>query len=146
LKQFDWRSRLGKIHRSIDPSVEVRRSVLNNSQTPTSIRHDLEDIFGRKPIATTIDTLRDLPRIYNLANDDLTTILTEYARSNNNFVRLVSLLHPLMPAEVIERAARSPRWSDRYAVAKNPNTPDRLRHNLSRDSNRIVRAIATRFA
>jgi Leucine rich repeat variant len=128
---------------AIDLSVEVRRSVLNNPQTPASIRNDLEDIFGRKPIAMTIDTLRDLPRIYNPANDDLTTILTEYAQSENNFVRLVSLLHPLMPAEVIERASHSPRWSDRYAVAKNPNTPDPLRQNLAQDSNRIVRAIAS---
>jgi Leucine rich repeat variant len=128
---------------AVDPSVEVRRSVLNNPQTPASIRNDLEDIFGRKPIPTTIDTLRDLPHTYDPANDDLTTILTEYAQSENNFVRLVSLLHPLMPAEVIETAVRSPRWSDRYAVAKNPSTPNPLRQSLAQDSNRIVRAMAS---
>ena len=128
---------------AVDPSVEVRRSVLNNPQTPASIRNDLEDLFGRKPIPTTIDTLRDLPRTYAPANDDLTTILTEYAQSENNFVRLVSLLHPLMPVKVLERASQSPRWSDRYAVAKNPNTPDPLRQSLAQDSNRIVRAIAS---
>jgi hypothetical protein len=125
-----------------DASVEVRRSVLNNPQTPASIRQDLEDIFGRKPIATTIDTLRDLPRIYDPANDDIVTILTEYARSNNAFVRLVSLLHPLMPSEVIEIASRSACWSDRYAVAKNTAAPDLVRQKFSLDSNRIVRAIA----
>jgi hypothetical protein len=125
-----------------DASVEVRLSVLNNPQTPASIRQDLEDIFGRKPIATTIDTLSDLPRIYDPANDDVITILTEYARSKNAFVRLVSLLHPLMPPEVIERASSSACWSDRYAVAKNPAAPDLVRQNLIVDSNRIVRAIA----
>jgi hypothetical protein len=125
-----------------DASVEVRRSVLNNPQTPASIRQDLEDIFGRKPIATTIDTLSGLPRIYDPANDDVITILTEYARSNNAFVRLVSLLHPLMPLDVIERASRSACWSDRYAVAKNSAAPDFVRQSLSLDSNRIVRAIS----
>jgi Leucine rich repeat variant len=125
-----------------DASVEVRRSVLNNPQTPASIRQDLEDIFGRNPVATTIDTLRGLPRIYDPANDDVITILTEYARSNNAFVRLVSLLHPLMPSEVIERASRSACWSDRYAVAKNSAAPDLVRQSLSLDSNRIVRAIS----
>lgn len=129
-----------------DASVEVRRSVLNNPQTPASIRQDLEDIFGRKPIATTIDTLSGLPRIYDPANDDVITILTEYARSNKAFVRLVSLLHPLMPLEAIERASRSAYWSDRYAVAKNPTAPDLIRQNLSLDSNRIVKAIAQSVA
>jgi Leucine rich repeat variant len=125
-----------------DASVEVRRSVLNNPQTPASIRQDLEDIFGRNPVATTIDTLSGLPRIYDPANDDVITILTEYARSDNAFVRLVSLLHPLMPSEVIEGASRSAYWSDRYAVAKNSATPDLVRQSLRLDSNRIVRAIA----
>jgi hypothetical protein len=128
---------------AVDPSVEVRRSVLNNPQTPASIRQDLEDIFGRKPIPMMIDTLRDLPRIYDPVNNDVVTILTEYARSNNAFVRLVSLLHPLMPLDVIERAARSACWSDRYAVAKNPAAPDLVRQNLKLDSNRIVRSIAS---
>jgi hypothetical protein len=103
---------------------------------------NLEDTLDRKPIATTIDPLSDLPRIYNPAHDDVVAILTEYARSNNAFVRLVSLLHPLMPSEVIERASNSAFWSDRYAVAKNPTAPDLIRQNLSLDSNRIVRAIA----
>jgi Leucine rich repeat variant len=125
-----------------DASVEVRRSALSNPQTPASIRQDLEDIFGRKPIATMIDTLSGLPRIYDPANDDVITILTEYAQSNNAFVRLASLLHPLMPPEVIEGASRSACWSDRYAVAKNPAAPDLIRQNLNLDSNRIVRAIA----
>jgi hypothetical protein len=125
-----------------DASVEVRRSVLNNPQTPASIRQDLEDIFGRNPIATTIDTLSGLPRIYDPANDDVITILTEYARSKNAFVRLVSLLHPLIPSEVIERASRSACWSDRYAVAKNPVVPNLVLQSLRLDSNRIIRAIA----
>lgn len=125
-----------------DPSVEVRRSVLNNSHTPASIRQDLEDIFGRNPIATTIDTLSGLPRIYDPANDDVITILSEYAQSKNAFVRLVSLLHPLMPPEVIEAASRSVCWSDRYAVAKNPVVPNLVLQSLRLDSNRIIRAIA----
>ncbi len=87
-------------------------------------------------------TLQSLPRIYKPDTDDLPTLLTEYAQSNNAFVRFVTLLHPVTPGEILNQAANSASWLERYGVAENESTPLEIRSRLARDGNRIVRAAA----
>jgi hypothetical protein len=87
-------------------------------------------------------TLQSFPRNYNPETDDLSTLLTEYAQSNNAFVRFITLLHPLTPQQTLTQAANSASWLERYAVAQNESTPLETRSILARDGNRIVRAAA----
>ena len=93
-------------------------------------------------LAIGMPTLQSLPRIYNPDTDDLPTLLAEYAQSNNAFVRFVTLLHPVTPEEILNQAANSASWLERYAVAENESTPSEIRSILARDGNRIVRAAA----
>lgn len=125
-----------------DQKVEVRRAVAQNPHTPASIRETLRELVLQPTTRQTSPTLRSLSRIYNPQTDDLATVLTEYAQSDNAFVRLVTLLHPLTPKEVLEQGMRSQSWIERYAVADNPATPTELRQQLAQDSNRVVRATA----
>ncbi len=87
-------------------------------------------------------TLQSLPRIYNPSSDDLATVLTEYADSDNAFVRFVTLLHPVTPGEILNQGANSASWLERYAVAENQATSLEVRETLARDGNWIVRAAA----
>lgn len=128
-----------------DEKVEVRRAVAENSHAPASIRDTLKDLVLQPQTKQTSPTLRGLPRLYNPQTDDLATILAEYARSDNAFVRLVTLLHPLTFGEVLQQGAQSVSWLERYAVAENPATPVELRQQLAQDSNRIVRAVAQSY-
>ncbi len=125
-----------------DEKIEVRRAVSRNPQTPQTIKDKLRDLLPQSIVRSRSSTLRSLPRIYNPQTDDLPTILSEYAQSENVFVRLITLRHPLTPIEILERGMRSSKWFDRYAVADNPATPTHIRQQLTQDSNRIVRAIS----
>ncbi|KJH72534.1 hypothetical protein UH38_06670 [Aliterella atlantica CENA595] len=125
-----------------DRKVEVRRAVAQNPHTPASIRETLQELLSPPQTKQTSPTLRGLPRLYNPQTDDLATILTEYARSPNAFVRFVTLLHPLTPSEILQQGATSISWLERYAVAENSATAIELRSLLAQDSNRIVRAVA----
>lgn len=125
-----------------DEKVEVRRAVAQNANTPAPIRETLRDLIVQPTTRQTSPTLWGLSRLYNPSTDDITSILAEYASSENAFVRLVTLLHPLTPREVLTQGAQSASWLERYAVADNPATPSELRQQLAEDSNRIVRATA----
>jgi hypothetical protein len=125
-----------------DKKVEVRCAVAQNPNTPASIRELLQDLVLQPITRQTSPTLRGLPRLYKPQTDDLATLLTEYARSQNAFVRFVTLLHPLAPGEVLMQGAQSASWLERYAVADNPATTAEIRQQLALDSNRIVRAVA----
>jgi Leucine rich repeat variant len=125
-----------------DEKVEVRRAVAQNPNTPASIREALRDLVPPSRTSSVSPTLRSLSRLYNPNTDDLATILAEYAQSENAFVRLVTLLHPLTPIEVLEQGGRSQSWLERYATAENSATPVPMRQQLAQDSNRIVRAAA----
>ncbi|MBN3943069.1 MAG: hypothetical protein V7L21_17285 [Nostoc sp.] len=57
----------------------------------------------------TSPTLRGLNRLYNPSTDDLVSILAEYASSENAFVRLVTLLHPLISCPVKDLSLRPQR-------------------------------------
>lgn len=125
-----------------DEKIEVRRAVVQNPNTPAPIRETLRDLIVQPATRQTSPTLRGLSRLYNPSSDDITTILAEYASSENAFVRFVTLLHPLTPSEVLTQGAQSASWLERYAVADNPATSSELRQQLAQDSNRIVRAAA----
>ncbi|MBD2206121.1 hypothetical protein H6G33_28350 [Calothrix sp. FACHB-1219] len=126
-----------------DEKIEVRRAVALHPHTPAAIKQTLRDfVIQPNTQQATSTTLRGINRIYNPSSDDITTILAEYANSENAFVRLVTLLHPLTPPEILTQAAQSQSWLERYAVADNPATPAELRQQLAQDSNRIVRVAA----
>ncbi|QIR38607.1 hypothetical protein HCG51_19155 [Tolypothrix sp. PCC 7910] len=126
-----------------DEKVEVRRAVAQNPNTPAAIKQTLRDLLVQPNTQqATSTTLRGINRIYNPSSDDITSILTEYATSESAFVRLVTLLHPLTPPEILIQATQSASWLERYAVADNPATPRELRQQLTQDSNRVVKAVA----
>jgi hypothetical protein len=125
-----------------DEKVEVRRAVAQNPNTPVTIREALRDLVLQPTIPPTSPTLRGLSRLYNPSTDDLVSVLSEYAQSDNAFVRFVTLLHPLTPGEVLQQGVRSQSWLERYAIADNPATSPELRQQLAQDSNRLVRAAA----
>ena len=125
-----------------DEKIEVRRAVDENPNNPENTSESLEDdIFEPLPKQTSI-TLSELPRIYDSNNDDLTIVLTEYAESENTFVRFVTLLHPVTPRRILAQGADSVFWLERYAVAENEATSLELLETLARDGNWIVRAAA----
>ena len=125
-----------------DEKVEVRREVAKNPNTPQNIRESLQNLLLQPQTQEINPTLISLPRIYNPKTDDLSILLTEYAQSNNAFVRLVTLLHPITPQEILTQGANSALWLERYAVAQNESTPLEIRQILAADGNRIVRAAA----
>ena len=125
-----------------DEKIEVRRAVAKNPSTPVNIRESLRDLVLQPNTRQTISTLSSLPRIYNPSSDDLATVLTEYAQSDNAFVRFVTLLHPVTPGEILTQRANSASWLERYAVAENQATSLEIRETLARDGNWIVRAAA----
>ena len=116
-----------------DEKVEVRRAVAQNPNAPASIREALRDLIPPSRSSSVSPTLRSLNRLYNPNTDDLATILAEYAQSENAFVRLVTLLHPLTPVEVLEQGGRSQSWLERYAAAENFATPAPMRQQLAQD-------------
>jgi Leucine rich repeat variant len=128
-----------------DKKVEVRRAVAQHPNTPLSIRESLSNLMLQSTRTQQISpSLGGLSRLYNPRTDDLPTILTEYAQSENTFVRLVTLMHPLAPENILKRAAQSVSWLERYGVAENPATSTEIKQQLTLDSNRIVRAVAMR--
>ena len=125
-----------------DQKVEVRRAVAQNSNTPVSMRESLRDLLALPYTPMPSTTLSGLSRIYKPDTDDLPTLLSEYAQSDNAFVRFVTLMHPLTPVDSITEGCQSLLWQERYAVAENPSTPAEIRQQLANDGNRIVRATA----
>ncbi|MBW4511058.1 MAG: hypothetical protein KME64_31760 [Scytonematopsis contorta HA4267-MV1] len=126
-----------------DKKVEVRRAVAQNPNATTFICESLSDLIVKPTSKHSISpTLRGLSRLYNASTDDLPTILSEYAQSENAFVRLVTFLHSQTPVDILMRAAQSVSWLERYAVADNPGTSLEIRQHLTQDSNRIVRTVA----
>ncbi|NEP79477.1 MAG: hypothetical protein F6K39_15655 [Okeania sp. SIO3B3] len=125
-----------------DEKVEVRRAVAKNPNTPAPLQESLEDLLGLPYVRQPSTTLSGLSRIYKPDTDDLPTLLSEYAQSDNAFVRFVTLMHPLTPVDNITEGCQSLFWQERYAVADNSSTPGEIREQLANDGNRIVRATA----
>ena len=129
---------------ALNQNIEVRRAVALNQNSSETIKELLKDLLPAFQTNTRFisSTLHGLSRIYNPHTDDLATILSEYINSQVPLVRLVALLHPLMPVNILEEAVDSIAWLERYAIANNPNTPTEVKQQLARDSNQIVRAVA----
>jgi hypothetical protein len=132
------------IQLATDEKVEVRRAVAANPNTLPSVRETLSDLIITQPRQqqTISPTLRYLSRLYNPNTDDLPTLLGEYSRSQNDFVRFIVLMNPQTPLEILSQGIRSASWLERYAVAENPAVTEEIKQYLVRDSNRIVRAAA----
>ncbi len=128
-----------------DDKIEVRRAVANNPNVPEGLRRSLQTLLikaegaAAKPISP---TLRDLPRLFDPAKEALPELLADYFESENDFVRLVVLLNPQTPVEVLERGGRSQSWLERYAVAENSATPTELRQQLTQDDHTLVATVA----
>jgi hypothetical protein len=58
----------------------------------------------------------------------------QYFHSYQSLSRFFVLLHPLAPASLLKKHFRSSSWLERYAIAKNPNTPPHIRENLTQDA------------
>lgn len=126
-----------------DERPEVRQAVAKNPNISEALKVQLREFLPQSSApGTGSSTLQGLPRIYNPQTDDLANVLTDYAQSENAFVRFVALFHPLTPVKVLQQGARSRFWLERCAVAENAATPAAIRQPLAQDSNRIVRAAA----
>jgi hypothetical protein len=97
----------------------------------------LERLLGNHAISHKI-----VPHYLLQKPDGLPIVLANYAKSHSPLIRLIALLHPQTPGKVLAEKGRSFLWIERYAVAKNPNTPARIRECLTQDGNRVVRATA----
>jgi hypothetical protein len=111
--------------------------MINNPNTPLNLKCTLQERLRVKKNPT----LKGITRLYK-ADDDLPTLLSEYVQSSVPFVRFISLMHPLIPVEFIEQHSQSLLWWERYAVAINSVTPQRIRQQLTEDCNCIVKAAA----
>jgi hypothetical protein len=81
--------------------------------------------------------------LINRFGDRISQVLADCITSNTPiFTRLLVLLHPSTPREILAKNIDSSSWLERYAIAKNPNTPSEIRAALTRDGNRLVRAAA----
>ncbi|MEM9928062.1 MAG: hypothetical protein AAF915_30800 [Cyanobacteria bacterium P01_D01_bin.50] len=100
-------------------TAQVHEFMARRSHSPYALAQsgNSEDDTLESNFKQTSFTLSSLPRIYNPNNDDLATVLTEYASSDNAFVRFVTLLHPLTPGEILTQAANSAFWLERYAIS-----------------------------
>ncbi|BDA69747.1 hypothetical protein CAL7716_039130 [Calothrix sp. PCC 7716] len=121
-----------------DESKETLQALIKNSNTPLKLRQKLQCELRKN----TSPTLQALSRLYNPVTDDLQNVLSEYVESSTQFVRLVSLMHPLTSIELLYEASFSLIWLERYAIAINPATRLEIRERLAEDSNRIVKAAA----
>lgn len=61
-----------------------------------------------------------------------------------SFTRLLVLLSPYTPASLLIQNYSLHSWLERYAIAKNPNTPNYILDYLAQDANRVVRALLKR--
>ncbi|MGB8699905.1 MAG: WGR domain-containing protein [Thermosynechococcaceae cyanobacterium] len=68
--------------------------------------------------------------------------LSALAQSKCSWSRLVALMHVQTPSSMLATAVGSEYWWERYAIAQNPNTPEKLIKHLAEDHNCLVRAAA----
>lgn len=125
-----------------DEDINVRWSVVNNAATPRPLKESLQKQLQEPAVRKTRTGLNCLGRLYDPDADDLSSLLSEYARSPLAFVRFVALMHLLTPVEVLREGSESLWWWERYAVACNPATPAEMIERLAGDSDRVVRATA----
>ncbi|GEM_PF-634914 len=124
---------------AVDKNDQIVIAVASHENTSLDIVKQLA-ILGKlgNPIKQTA-----LKSLINRFPDRISKILADCITSNTpTFTRLLVLLHPSTPREILAQNVYSSSWLERYAIAKNPNTPCNIRAALSCDGNRIVRAAA----
>jgi hypothetical protein len=148
-----------------DKKASVRCNIANNPNTHASLLEKLatdkdekvKTIVAQNP-NTSICLLEQLARqggrnsrvkqaavksLINRYPDSSVTYLEEFLKSfRPSFTRLLVFLNPLTPSSFLAKNSRSSSWLERYAIAKNPNTPLYTRQRLARDGNRVIRAAA----
>jgi hypothetical protein len=118
---------------------EIKVAIANHQNARIQLLEKLANENSREEeshqIAVKNLILRQAPQIEN--------ILTTYIEKNSSqLMKLSVLLQPLTSINILTKYSRSPLWWERYAVAKNPRTPLKVREKLIQDGNRIVRAAA----
>lgn len=115
----------------------VRHSAARNPNTPLKLLEQLmqdEDKYVRSFAARNPN---------NPINLFLEAMLKDCAQDCTlSLLRFLVLLHPQTPAKTLAENRYSSTWLERYAIAKNPNTPLDTLNTLAKDANRIVRAAA----
>ncbi|MEW6491455.1 MAG: hypothetical protein AB1589_02730 [Cyanobacteriota bacterium] len=115
----------------------VRHSAARNPNTPLKLLEQLmqdEDKYVRSFAARNPN---------NPINLFLEAMLKDCVQDCTlSLLRFLVLLHPQTPAKTLAENRYSSAWLERYAIAKNPNTPLDTLNTLAKDANRIVRAAA----
>ena len=124
---------LGYIVRNHKNISQFKDYISENKDTQTynhrSVKPDIrpEYCFPKK----ISPTLKGLTRLYK-SEDDLPTLLSKYVQSSVPFVRFISLIHPLIPVEILQQHSQSLLWWERYAIATNSATPLKIQRNINR--------------
>lgn len=132
---------LNKLITSKTPEIVL--AVVSNPNTPIDV---LKEIMS-KEIRTDESNLIWAAATKNLIQrspEIAAKYFEEFSKNFNSpsFTRLLVLLNPYIPASLLIKNYMSSSWLERYAVAKNPNTPEYIRNYLAQDVNRVVRAVA----
>ncbi|MGL5943173.1 MAG: hypothetical protein ACRC2S_22985 [Waterburya sp.] len=68
--------------------------------------------------------------------------LPNHLKTDYLIVRIIILLNKQTPAKFLKNKSFSIFWTERYAIAQNPNTPLDIIQKLTNDANKVVRAAA----
>ena len=139
-------------HRGI-PIPPVCLAVAENPNTPQDLLEQLANDENEEVREAAKAQLQSIGQKRGLSIEDekleektlsLQDLLNTLAKSKSAYTRLVVLLCS-DSIEILEKASRSPLWSDRYAVASNPITPINILKQLTQDHNILVRAAAKHY-
>jgi 3-methyladenine DNA glycosylase AlkC len=152
-----------KFRRRRDQSKFRRGYVAKNPITPTELLEQLardKQGYVRQHVAanpnTSVQLLEQLAQdkdervrgcvAQNLnapVNFFLKAMLKDCPRdSSPSLIRFLVLLHSQTPSEILADNLGSQAWLERYAIARNTNSPINTLQVLAKDANRIVRAAA----
>jgi len=125
-----------------DKNEDVRISVINNPKASTSL---LKRFVNQEKIIlpVKIASLKNL--IYRNPDKAAEYLKDIFNFESDSYSRFLFFLTSFAPSELLDKSDRSPYWLERYAIAKNPNTPNYTRERLTQDANRIVRATAKNY-
>lgn len=117
----------------------IRLTVAENNNTSVSLLSKLIKDNDREVRQAAIKNY------LNKYPQGLLEILEIYGNKyQSRIVRLLALLHPQVPEKILIKNSRSLYWLESYAVAANPNTPDFIKQQLSKDGNSIVHTATIR--
>jgi hypothetical protein len=136
-------------HQKVTPKILAKIATYSNNEVVIAVAENI-----KTPIST-LTTLfkknQNIEKIYTNSIKNILAknseiagkILVKFVKSTQPSIpKLYLLLHPIAPTYFLLKHSFSLDWRERYAVAKNPNTPQHIREKLREDANRIVRATA----